>query len=201
MISQTQAEKLLGPQLKRIRDCIVRAFQKWRSDYSKNALVHTARSRASVIHDHMVAFAKEYFSGDDSIRIFSKSGLAVVNIKDVVLLRFKKLDAKKRSSSIPTRQNYLFKAQLDLPGIPSELTHLEAGYVLNELQTGLDGVYITCPNKNRLEWFIDLTPLVGTNVTQITINSTPTAAPQAARRKRIKPKTDSKDKTDEGNKP
>jgi len=151
----------------------------------------------------MVAFAREFFVGDENIRIFSKRGLAVVNIKDVVLLRFKKLDNNKRSRNIPTTQQYLFRAQLDLPGIPSELTHLEAGYVLNELQTGLDGVYITCPNKNRLEWFIDLTPLSGTNVARLPINANPVpaAASQAAKRKRIKAKTDRKDKTDEGDKP
>ncbi len=72
MISQSQAEQILSPHLKRIRDCIVSAFQKYRSDYANVALVHTARSRASIIHDHMVAFARETFTGDGGVRIFAR---------------------------------------------------------------------------------------------------------------------------------
>jgi hypothetical protein len=199
MISKSQAEQILGSHLKRIRDCIVRAFQKYVSDYRSVALVHTSRSRASVIHDHMIANARESFAGDDGIRIFSKSGLSLINVKDSLLLRFKKMDKKKHTHNIPTQQSFLFRAQLELPGIPAELTHLEAGYVLNDLQTGLDGVYITCPNGKRLEWFIDLTSLAGANVTQL---PKPVQQPlQAARKKRIRPRTDRKDKKDEGNKP
>jgi hypothetical protein len=198
MTSKSSAEQILGPYLKRFRDCIVLAFQRYKSDYQANALVHTARSRASVIHDHMVAFAREFFGADEEIRIFDRRGLSLINVKNSLLLRFKKLDAKKHSRNIPTQQSFLFRAQLELPGIPAELTHLEAGYVLNELQTGLDGVYITCPNGNRLEWFIDLTSLARANVVSIPRS----AAPQAgAARKRIRPKTERKDKKDEGDKP
>jgi len=122
----------------------------------------------------------------------------LINVKDSLLLRFKKMGEDKSTRNIPTQQSFLFRAQLELPGIPAALTHLEAGYVLNDLQTALDGVYITCPNGKRLEWFIDLTALAGANVTQLPPIS---RVPQAARRKRLRPKTDRKDKKNEGDKP
>jgi hypothetical protein len=200
MLSKTQAELVLGSNLKQIRDCVVGAFQKYRSDYSANALVHTARSRASIIHDHMIASARATFANDKGVRIFSKRGLSLINVKDSLLLRFKKMDKEKRTRNILTQQSFLFRAQLELPGIPAELTHLEAGYVLNDLQTALDGVYITCPNGKALEWFIDLSSLAGTNVAHLPQSGAPQNTSQAPRRKRIGPKIDRKDKKDEGDK-
>jgi hypothetical protein len=200
MISKTSAEHILRRRLKKIRDCIFLSFGKWKSGHQGNGLILTPRSRASVIHDYMVAFARDFFKDDPGIRIFARRGLSLMNIDDSLLLRFKKLDAEKRSRNIPTQQTHLFRAQLELPGIPAELTHLEAGYVLNELQTALDGVYITCPNGNRLEWFMDLTSLPGANVVPLPSSALP-EAPAAARKKRIRPKTERKDKKDEGDKP
>lgn len=203
MISKLNAEQILGPFLSRFRDCIVQAFQKYRTDYKTVSIVHTQRSRASLIHDHMIAFAREFLGGDPQIQIFAKRGLSLVNVKDNLLIRFKKLDAKRHSRDNATQQNFLFTAQLDLPGISSELTHLQAGYVLNELQTGLEGVYITCPNGKHLEWFIDLTLLPSTKVAEFTQPKTP--APPVTEikvaKRRIRPKKDRKDKKNEGDQP
>jgi hypothetical protein len=204
MISKASAEHILRRRIGKIRDCIVQAYGSWRSDHQGNGsdgLILTPRSRASVIHDYMVAFARDFFKDDPGIRIFTKRGLSLINIDDSLLLRFKKLDAEKRSRNIPTQQTYLFRAQLELPGIPAELTHIEAGYVLNELQTMLDGIYITCPNGKRLEWFIDLTSLLGANVVPLSPPSALPKAPAAARKKRLKPKTEHKDKKNEGDQP
>jgi hypothetical protein len=138
--------------------------------------------------------------------ISRKRGLVTINVRDQLLARFKKLDRDKRSHNIPTQQSLLFKAQLDLPGIESSLTHLDVGYVLNELQTGLDGVYITCPYGKGIAWWIDLNDSAlgaAGNVVPIAPAPIAPAAPGevAARRQRIKPKQDLDGKKEDEGKP
>lgn len=149
----------------------------------------------------MVAFAKRFFDGIEGIRISQKRGLTTINIRDHLLARFKKLDKNKHSRNLPTQQSFLFKAQLELPGIPSKLTHLDVGYVLNDLQTGIDGVYITCPYGKGLAWLINLdNSSSGGNVIRFT-SSGPTAPPSqdaTTRAKRFKPKDSDGKKKDEG---
>jgi hypothetical protein len=156
-ISQEEAKRILEPHLAKLRDCVEKAWAEYQgAHYADVRHHHTTRSRASLIHDHIVAYARQYFQGDPHVRIFTKRGRTMANISDKLLVRFKKLDARKRSRGVPTEQFVLFGAQIDFDGIPSSLTHLEVGYVLDGLQTELAGVYITCPNIRSVEWFIDL---------------------------------------------
>lgn len=208
VISKQEAEAILGPYRKQFRDAVEKAWAAWKGEeYAAVRYLHTPRARANIIHDRMVHFLKSYFDSHPTVRMLSDRGRAMANIDDVFVVRFKKMDANKRSRGVPTRQYVLFNAQIDFEGIPSSLTHLEVGYVLNSLQTELDGVYITCPNVHGIEWFIDLRESDAATGTGQVIPFPKAPAPDGgsdqsqsteSRGKRFKVKTDGKEKERSG---
>lgn len=115
----------------------------------------TKRGRANVVHDLSVDFLIKEFDDDRNVRISEKSGLHLFVFNDMVALRLKKLDEEKKSSNIPTQQAFDYINQCELPTIPKAL-HLECGYILNSLETEIEGVFLTCPEGDRIAWFIEL---------------------------------------------
>jgi hypothetical protein len=87
-----------------------------------------------------------------------RGGLTLIAIGNSFLLRFKKLRENLSTSNIPTQQSIAFSEQhsLELPGMPPRLTHVNAGYVLNRMQTEIASAHITCPTGKQLVWSIDL---------------------------------------------
>jgi hypothetical protein len=204
VFTKAEAEQILEPYLQLFRECVTKAWQEYLTKYAHVRQDHSARSRASVIHDHMVGFAMRFFDGMDGVRISRKRGLVTVNIQDQFRARFKKLDKQLHSRNIPTQQSLLFKAQLDLPGIKSTLTHIDVGYVLNDLQTALAGVYITCPYGTGIEWWLDLNDYAKSGVVApIVAPPAPTPQPSRAtgRKRRIKPKVNSDGRKENEDKP
>ena len=117
---------------------------------------HTPRTRASAVHDHMVARARRMFGASVNAHCMDQGGLFVVMLYGRIALRFKKLDDDLRSSNIPTQQSMEFCSQeLYLPGI-KRVTYLQAGYTLNRMQTGLSGAYIACPDGIGNHWHLPL---------------------------------------------
>ena len=141
----------LGSYLNLIQNCIERAWQEYSSYPVEHRLKHTSRSRASLMHDHIVFAARLAFDGITDINMVEINKLFIVTFGADIALRFKKLDDNLRSSGIETQQSLDFSRQFDLPGIAS-VTHLEAGYRLNRLGTALAGVYICCPNGISILW-------------------------------------------------
>lgn len=158
-ISRSEAELRLRPYLLTISDCIYSALTEFDSGHGCQP-DWSPRTCASMRHDLMVKHVKSRFDGSDKVRCFMRRGLFHLEI-DGLWLRFKKLDRNLRSRSIPTRQALSFlnpyQRQLEFPGMPSPVSRLTAGYILNPLGTGIDGAYITCPNGSEIGWFIELT--------------------------------------------
>lgn len=156
-VSQSEAERTLEPHLCAIAECIYSAFSEFESGHGSEA-DWSPRTRASMMHDLMVKHVKRRFDGAPSVRWFTRRGLFHLEIDGSFWLRFKKLDRNMRSSSIPTLQalSFLNVLQLELPGMPSPVSRLTAGYVLNPLRTAIEGAYVTCPLGSEIGWFIEL---------------------------------------------
>lgn len=129
-------------------------------DYGKYPLdlriEHSARSRASLVHDHIVARATRYATNATSVRVADVNGLHLFVFEARIAIRFKKLDELLRTRNQPTQQVQRFKAQMELPGI--EASHnLEAGYILSEDQQQISAVHLLCPSGTGVYWDVLLT--------------------------------------------
>lgn len=155
VITEASARTILDPYKNQLRECVTQAWEDYESQYGLVRHIHTPRTRANIVHDHMVHHARRLFEGDAAVSMHEIKGLFLVEINGRLLVRFKKLDEDKRHHNYPTPQNLDFWGQLDLPGIP-HLTRLVAGYELNNLQTDINAIYVTCPNGSCNAWHFEL---------------------------------------------
>ena len=161
VLTQEEGEAIIKPHAERFLDCVERAWKDWKGEeYERVRHIHPARSRANIMHDRMIHLARQLFESQSDVRVFQSQGRTMVAIEDKCVIRLKKLDKNKHAHGIPTTQFALFEMQVNFDGIPAELTHLDIGYILNDLQTELSGVYVTCPNgRRRNHWSFDLRTL------------------------------------------
>ncbi len=185
LLSLNQAEGRLNPNIKaKIDEVIQYGWDVWNRDYKPKHPILSARSRAAIIYDEIVHKAAEVFANvpDVVFKRFRNSWLLYVG-KDIVF-RFKKLRPDGRYTNVKTHQQTLFQLQIELPEMEKG-TMLQAGYVLNDLQTSLVRKIITCQFGKRILWAIDLDKQVSAPIVQMPL--TPTPAPRKQERFEPKP--------------
>lgn len=146
----------VGPYMQKLKDSIYHAWDDYHNNYAKISHIFHPRTRASLMRDHIIAKIVENFDKEEGVRVIERNnGLFLLVIKDLVL-RFKKLDKKKRSSNIMTKQAECYAKQLIIPNFEFVTANLNAGYTPNETWTEIDGVFITKPDGNGISWHIDV---------------------------------------------
>jgi hypothetical protein len=127
------------------------------SDYSKAICGPT--SKANFINDHMVYHARKKLFGNQFVSYIKRHGRIHLLICGLYELKFKKLNSVRRPSSILTQavlnfndQNWIPPQQIVFPNMLSEITNLIAGYQQNKSKTGIEAVYIVCPDGKSNRW-------------------------------------------------
>jgi hypothetical protein len=152
---EAEAREILKQHEDTIRECIQSGWNKYMQYDPLLRADHTPRTRANIVRDHIVSEVRKKF-GTNGTRLHEQSdGLFCLNVGDKILIKFKKFDEEKNSSSIPTQQAMDFIMQYDLPGYRS-VTNLIAGYDLNPSQTSINAISIACPNGSSNHWCYDL---------------------------------------------
>src|SRR6185437_741342 len=133
----------------------------------------------------IVARAEEMFSGLGDVRFERRSNSFLLYIGDDIILRFKKIKKNGRCSSIGTRQQMMFEAQMmpqmKLPGMEVG-TMLHAGYALDDLQREIERKLVVCQFKNQVVWTISLVAEAGENSGRTVIMPPPSPrSPQTPR--------------------
>lgn len=118
-------------------------------------VIHDSTTRANIIHAHQIERASRYAQSVHDVRLADLSKLKVLVIDGKFAIRFKKFDDELRSANHPTRQVVDFRAQEQLAGLPPTY-NLEAGYLLNQLETEIHSIYLVCPNRNGNYWAAEL---------------------------------------------
>jgi len=149
-------QRILQPHLGQIYDAIKGAWYTYGELYDHSRHVHSLRTRANIVYDHMAFNAREAFVNESDVKIMDINGLFLLNFAGRVLLRFKKLNEDKMPSNLPTLQTIEWFEQLSLPSMP-EAIRVVAGYELNSLQTDIKAVYVTCTAGPRKKWYFELT--------------------------------------------
>jgi hypothetical protein len=158
VISQERAEEILRPYEDDLREPFFTGWHAWTDLASFNPAYHaksTRRGRASLVFDHVMDDAKTRFDGRDAegIRTSDDYDSYLVAIGDEIVVRFKMFDQNKRPRSYPTKRQIDIEAQQgELNGMPPRATVVSIGYRLNEAQTGLKDIYITCWQLESLKW-------------------------------------------------
>ena len=154
--SKSDAISILEPLYPDFLECIELGFKAYLTHYKSFSHLHKRRTKASIVNDHIIDFAKICFEDKNNIQIIEPKGLFLVEVEGKILVRFKKLNSDLQSCNFQTKQQIDFKKQLHIPGIPPALPRLDAGYIPNKLWTDLDGMYITFPFGNQIPWNIPL---------------------------------------------
>ena len=113
----------------------------------------TPRGRAD--HDNRAALASIYsyawkgylreFSEEPGFHFLTIRNLNLLNIRDIVVLRAKKVDANGRHTNHDSKQQQDFDSQLALPGLSSAATRLVVGYELDPAYSTVERVIVRRP--------------------------------------------------------
>ena len=135
ILTRDEAEAVLAPYMERLNRCVRAGWEFYNHQPDNLRITCTTRTRAGIVRDAMVEFAKREFDGDPDVQFVTNRGLFLVLIRNQILVRFKKLSPVFRSSNYPTQQAVRFmNAMLSLDGVPAAM-RCDVGYVLNDLQT------------------------------------------------------------------
>lgn len=122
-----------------------------------NQAIHSARTRANILYDLMIAQARKEFLGVKGTQIIdAPMGVTLIEIDGKILIRCKKLDEDGLPSNYPTERAIDYDNGDNLPGIPLSPQRLTLGYRLSRLQTALRDVLVSNHLAGRLLYDIIL---------------------------------------------
>lgn len=180
-ISKEEAAELLSPYLDLFRRCMDEAWHEWQSFYQSKHHLLDPRARAAIIHSEIANNARRYFEGLPNVQVKRARGILILNIHNRIVIRFKKLDHKHRTSNVLTRQQLLLSLNLQLPGFPPHSARLNAGYKLDDLQTAIEEMLVTAQIGREVKWEINILSRQADNLVMLT--ATPPEEQQTQRRR------------------
>lgn len=153
LIERDEALELIGEnRLSGIYNAITRAWDAYLDYPMDKRIVHSERSRASLMHDHMIDEAARYAVVSSGIEIIIRRKLYLFVLDARLAIRFKMFDETLRTKNQLTKQVQQFKEQSRLPGVTSA-HNLEAGYVLDKDGLSLKAVHLVCPNGPNIPYW------------------------------------------------
>ncbi len=155
IVAQSKATVDLLTHLPHLSKLVQQAWEDVKKAPSEWQLIMCARTRASLMHDCMLARAAIYADQTSGVRLFERLGMHGIVVDGRYAIRFKMFDKDSNSKNQPTRQVAEFRAQAELEGIDAA-HHLELGYVINELATEVVDVRMTCPSGRGNAWVLSI---------------------------------------------
>jgi hypothetical protein len=171
-ISEEEAQKILEPYLLTLTNCMKVAWQQWERlnefDNSRIRYPLTARTRACFIYDHICHEIKHQFEGVSGVSIDDSRGFLLLNIQNLLLMRFKKLNRFNQASNIATYQQETYSLQMELPDIPDSAARITVGYLLDKIhQAELRDLRVVFPVGSRGKNILWSFSILGTKVEAI----------------------------------
>ncbi|WP_250030337.1 hypothetical protein [Paractinoplanes maris] len=149
-LDRTDCYGVLKPYLPALDDSFRAAMQRWQAWLGKldgSPADVSARSRANTLYDFIVVEVTKRFAPDPHVRVRKERGFLVVRFHDLVAMRFKKFRSNTlKTSSVATAQSLAFSNQtLEISEVTIQpMTHVVAGYLLDDLDLNIAKVAVTC---------------------------------------------------------
>ena len=145
-VDQQRVMGLLEPHLARMYPIFGAALDLYNKEVSAKARAeHDARAICSAIYCHAWAAFQREFIDEPGFNFLKTRGLNVLNIRDEVVLRVKKVDENGRHQNADTAQQRDFDAQKDLPDIPPAGIRIVMGYQPDEAFSAVERVIVRRP--------------------------------------------------------
>jgi hypothetical protein len=126
---QQKIMAVLEPFLPRMFPLFGDALKLYTNEVSARARAeHDDRATACAVWCHLWSAFQQEFTGESGFHFLEHRGLKALNIKDLVVLRVKKVDANGRHRNSDTQQQRAFDKQDELPNMPSAASRIVMGY-------------------------------------------------------------------------
>lgn len=128
---QEKVMTALEPIMGEIHDIFPAALKKYNEIDPSIRAEHENRTAASCVRDHAWMAFQSAFEGRKGFHFLDVRGLTLLNIRDEVLIRVKKVDANGKHRNYQTQQQKDFdsySANKDLTGLPAEAVRVVVGY-------------------------------------------------------------------------
>lgn len=145
-LDQAHCMAALEPHLERLHRCMLAAFARYHETPPYIIAEHDERAATASVHSHIIHEITREFADVPGVNIIDVQGLKVLNVEDMVVTRFKKVDEEGRHRNHRSRQQERFDRQLPLPELPPAATRLTAGYEPDPAFYEIVRISVGCPH-------------------------------------------------------
>ena len=172
---QTRVMTTLNPYCSRIYPVFINALALYREEYPSGVRVeHSDRTTASAVYDHALAGFQREFMDETGFNFLNLRGLVVMNIQDIIVARFKKVNEDGVHRNFQTKQQKDFDQQADIPGLPPAATRIVLGYQPDAAMSIVERITVRDPFN---DWVAQITETNGeyfwTDITPARLPLTP----------------------------
>jgi len=159
-LSSDDVLEIIGDLAQPIQSVPFRAWGEVVSD-PRSTRYQFPRTRSNIMFDEMTRIAREVIGDDQDVIEHREHGSVLWIIRERLLLRYKKLDTRRRPMNIRTQRTIDLLSQpetyraVPLPFGPlptAAMPRVVVGYVLNELQTDIKELLLVLTNKGVNYW-------------------------------------------------
>jgi hypothetical protein len=175
---QLEIMTVLEPYLARMYPCFPAALALYNEVEPHIRAEHDDRAAASAVYCHVWSGLQREFSEELGFHFLTYRGLNLLNIRDQILIRAKKVDANGRHRNADTSQQRAFDAQEDLPGLPPAAVRLVMGYQPDAAFSEVERVTVRRP---RGRW---VSQLIEAETERAWVDITPVELPLSISRRR-----------------
>lgn len=149
-----ELESFLNPYVGKIQEAIQSGFDRYFL-IPEEFRMEMATSKPTVIRDFIISKVKQAFEGDPTVTLQSSRKLFTITIGNRVNICFKKMDLRRRVSSILTGQSLKYRLQQKLELFPGQI-NLYAGYISDAGFQAIESVYLVRTQGFRNIWELSL---------------------------------------------
>jgi hypothetical protein len=149
---------MLEPHLSRMYPCFPAALALYNDIAAHIRAEHDDRAAASAVWCHIWSGLQREFSEEPGFHFLEIRNLHLLNIRDQMLIRAKKVDANGRHRNNDTPQQRAFDAQEELPGLPPAAARLVMGYQPDAAFSEVERVTVRRPLGRWVSQIVEAEP-------------------------------------------